>query len=322
MSQVSVVMSVFNQERYLPSAIESILNQSYTDFEFIIVNDGSNDSSNNIILSYKDKRIILIEQENTGLPAALNLAISKAKGDFIARMDSDDIADPSRIKKQLEYLNKNREIDLIGSSVRIIDENGKFLGAEDVPIRPEAINQCLKYRCVVYHPTFFLRKEVFNKVGGYRKEFIHAQDYDFLLRARSKNINIANQADYLLDYRVESKSSFVKDFNQSRFARLARELDRERNKFGSERERTFSQVKKIENISSYQYFLHKSFLNLASLTNKLQGRKRYIIRILSIFIGVFTKEARNEIFRDLMYYQVLKKSSNKFIDIFCLSRNE
>ena len=322
MSQVSVVMSVFNQERYLPSAIESILNQSYTDFEFIIVNDGSNDSSNNIILSYKDKRIILIEQENTGLPAALNLAISKAKGDFIARMDSDDIADPSRIKKQLEYLNKNREIDLIGSSVRIIDENGKFLGAEDVPIRPEAINQCLKYRCVVYHPTFFLRKEVFNKVGGYRKEFIHAQDYDFLLRARSKNINIANQADYLLDYRVESKSSFVKDFNQSRFARLARELDRERNKFGSERERTFSQVKKIENISSYQYFLHKSFLNLASLTNKLQGRKRYIIRILSIFIGVFTKEARNEIFRDLMYYQVLKKSSNKFIDIFCLGKNE
>jgi len=307
MSQVSIVMSVFNQEKYLPSAIESILNQSYQDFEFIIVNDGSNDSSNDIILSYKDKRIILIEQENTGLPAALNLAISKAKGDFIARMDSDDISDPSRIRKQLEYLNKNPEIDLIGSSVRIIDENGIFLGAEDVPIRPEAINQCLKYRCVVYHPTFFLRKEVFNKVGGYRKEFIHAQDYDFLLRARSKNINIANQADYLLDYRVESKSSFVKDFNQSRFARLARKLDKERNKLGSEKEKTFSQVKKIENICGYQYFLHKFFLNLASLTNKLQGNKRYIVRILSILIGVFTQEARNEIFRDLMYYQVLKK---------------
>jgi len=307
MSQVSIVMSVFNQEKYLPSAIESILNQSYQDFEFIIVNDGSNDSCNDIILSYKDKRIILIEQENTGLPAALNLAISKSKGDFIARMDSDDISDPSRIRKQLNYLNKNPKIDLIGSSVRIIDENGKFLGAENVPIKPDAINQCLKYRCVVYHPTFFLRKEVFNKVGGYRKEFIHAQDYDFLLRARSKNINIANQADYLLDYRVESKSSFVKDFNQSRFARLARKLDKERNKFGSEREKTFTQVKKIEKISGFQYFIHKSFLNLASLTNKLQGNKRYIVRILSILIGVFTQEARNEIFRDLMYYQVLKK---------------
>ena len=321
MPKVSVVMSVFNQEKYLPIAIESILNQTYTDFEFIIVNDGSNDSSNDIILGYKDKRIILIEQENTGLQVALNLAISKTKGDFIARMDSDDISHPSRLKKQLEHLKQNPEMDLIGSSVRIIDENGKFLGVEDVHTSTEAINQCLKYRCVVYHPTFFIRKEIFNKVGGYRKEFIHAQDYDFLLRARSKNINIANQADYLLDYRVESKSSFVKDFNQSRFARLARELDRERNKYGSESDNTFSQVKKIENISSYQYFLHKSFLNLASLTNKLKGSKRHIVRMLSILIGVFTQEARNEIFRDLMYYQVLKKSNNKYIDIFYIGRN-
>jgi len=322
MSQVSIVMSVFNQEKYLPIAIESILNQSYTDFEFIIVNDGSNDSSNDIILSYEDKRIILIEQENKGLPATLNLAISKAKGDFIARMDSDDISDPSRIKKQLEYLNKNPEIDLIGSSVRIIDEDGKILGAVNVPIRPEVISQCLTYRCVVYHPTFFLRKEVFNKVAGYRTEFIYAQDYDFLLRARRKNINIANHTDYLLDYRIESKSSFVKDFNQLRFSRLARELDREKSKFGSEREKTFRQLKKIENISGCQYLLHKSFLNLTSLANKLQGIKRHIFRILSILIGVFTKEARNEIFRDLMYLQVLKKSSNKFIDIFYLGRKE
>ncbi len=307
MAKVSVVMSVFNQESYLPAAIESILNQSYSDFEFIIVNDGSTDSSNEIINAYRDKRIVSIEQKNTGLPAALNLAISKAKGDFIARMDSDDIADPSRIKKQLEHLNQNPRIDLLGSSVRIINENDEFLGVEDVPTSPEIINKCLNYRCVVYHPTFFLRKEVFNKVGGYRKEFIHAQDYDFLLRARSKNINIANQADYLLDYRVESRSSFVKDLNQSRFARLAKKLDRERSKFGSESKKTFSQVKKIEDISRYQHFVHQSFLKLTSLANKLQGSKRYIIRIISILIGIFTKEARSEIFRDLMYYQVLKK---------------
>ena len=322
MPKVSVVMSVFNHERYLPAAIESILNQSYTDFEFIIVNDGSTDSSNNIIHSYKDKRIVLIQQENSGLPAALNLAISQAKGDFIARMDSDDIAYPSRIEKQFEYLNQNPGVDLIGSSVRLIDENGELLGVEDVPIRPEKINKCLQYRCVVYHPTFFFKTEVFNKVGGYREEFIHAQDYDFLLRARSKNISIANQSDYLLDYRIESKSSFVKDFNQSRFARLALELDRERNKFGSESEKTFSQVKKIEDISCYQHFVHKSFLNLTSLATKLKGSKRYIIRIFSILIGILTREARSEIFRDLMYYQVLQKSSNKFFDIFYLDKDE
>ena len=313
MAKVSVVMSVFNQEGYLPTAMESILNQSYTDFEFIIVNDGSTDSSNEIINAYKDKRIVSIEQENTGLPAALNLAISKAKGDFIARMDSDDIADPSRIKKQLEHLNQNPRIGLLGSSVRIINENGEFLGVEDVPTSPEAINKCLNYRCIVYHPTFFFRKEVFNKVGGYRKEFIHAQDYDFLLRARSKNINIANLADYLLDYRVESRSSFVKDLNQSRFARLAKELDRERNKFGTESGKTFSQVRKIEDVSYYQYLIYTSFLNLNSLASKLKGIARYIIRIFSILIGVFTKESRSEIFSNLMYYQVLRRNSGKSV---------
>ena len=134
-------------------------------------------------------------------------------------MDSDDIADPSRIKKQLEHLNQNPRIGLLGSSVRIINENGEFLGVEDVPTTTEAINQCLKYRCVVYHPTFFFKKEVFKKVGGYRKEFINAQDYDFLLRARSKNITMANQADYLLDYRIYTKPYFDKGFNRSRFNR-------------------------------------------------------------------------------------------------------
>ena len=309
-------MSVFNQERYLPTAIESILNQSYTDFEFIIVNDGSTDSSNNIIHSYKDKRIVLIQQENSGLPAALNLAISQAKGDFIARMDSDDIAHPSRIEKQFEYLNQNPGVDLIGSSVRLIGEEGEPFGVDDVPIRPEEINKSLTYRCIVYHPTFFFKKEVFKKVGGYRKEFINAQDYDFLLRARSKNITMANQADYLLDYRIYTKPYFDKGFNRSRFdrgfnrskfSRLAQELDKERIKFGSENSRTFSQVKRIEDKGDYQRLVYRPFLKLNSLANRLTGFKKNVIRILSVLIGLFTKEARSEIFNDFMYYRVQRR---------------
>ena len=129
MTKVSVVMSVFNQERYLSTAIDSILNQSYTDFEFIIVNDGSTDSSNEIILGYKDKRIGLIQQENSGLPAALNMAISKAKGDFIARLDADDIAHQLKQSCHFAYhvdrfqMNvKNTKISLFFFSSRM----GKF----------------------------------------------------------------------------------------------------------------------------------------------------------------------------------------------------
>ena len=99
-------------------------------------------------------------------------------------------------------------------------------------------------------------------------------------------------------------------------------LDKERIKFGSENSRTFSQVKRIEDKGDYQRLVYRPFLNLNSLANRLTGFKRSVIRVLSVLIGVFTKEARNEIFRDLMYYQVLKKSSNKFIDIFYWSRNE
>lgn len=316
MTKVSVVMSVFNQERYLSTAIDSILNQSYTDFEFIIVNDGSTDSSNEIILGYKDKRIGLIQQENSGLPAALNMAISKAKGDFIARMDADDIAHPSRIEKQIEYLNQNPGVDLIGSSVRLIGEEGELFGVEDVPTRPEDINKCLTYRCIVYHPTFFFKKEVFKKVGGYRKEFINAQDYDFLLRARSKSITMANQADYLLDYRIYNKPSFDKGtnrarfdrgFNRSKFSRLAQELDKERIKYGSENSRTFSQVKRIEDKGDYQRLVYRPFLKLNSLANRLTGFKRSVIRVLSILIAVFTKEARNEVFNDFMYYKFQRR---------------
>ena len=317
MTKVSVVMSVFNQERYLSTAIDSILNQSYTDFEFIIVNDGSTDSSNEIILGYKDKRIGLIQQENSGLPAALNMAISKAKGDFIARMDADDIAHPSRIEKQIEYLNQNPGVDLIGSSVRLIGEEGEPFGVEDVPTRPEDINKCLTYRCIVYHPTFFFKKEVFKKVGGYRKEFINAQDYDFLLRARSKSITMANQADYLLDYRIYNKPSFDKGtnrarfdrgFNRSRFSRLAKELDKERIKYGSENSKTFSQVKRGEDKGSYKRLAYRPFLKLNTLAARLTGFKRIVIRVLSIQIGLLTKEAKSEIFNDFMYYRVYRKN--------------
>jgi glycosyltransferase involved in cell wall biosynthesis len=114
--KVSVVMSVFNSELYLKSAIESILNQSYSNLEFIIINDCSTDNSETIIKSFNDNRIKYIKEfENIGLETALNKNFMLAEGEFIARMDADDIASPDRLKHQVEFLMANGEIDLVGT---------------------------------------------------------------------------------------------------------------------------------------------------------------------------------------------------------------
>ena len=122
---ISVVMSVFNTEMYLNKSIESILKQSYKNFEFIIIDDGSTDSSLSIILNYmkKDKRMVLISRENKGLPYSLNEGIDKSIGKYIARMDADDISLSTRLAEQIEFMEKNNEIGIVGTWIEIFGNN-------------------------------------------------------------------------------------------------------------------------------------------------------------------------------------------------------
>ncbi len=131
---ISVVMSVYNGDKYLREEIESILNQTFKDFEFIIVNDGSTDKSLEIIKSYNDPRIVIIDQENTGLAKALNNGINIAKGRYIARMDQDDISNPERFEKQIEFLENLSEYVAIGSWSNHISEHGEYLYTCKMPI--------------------------------------------------------------------------------------------------------------------------------------------------------------------------------------------
>ena len=125
---VSVVMSVYNGEQYLVESIQSILNQTYSNFEFIIINDGSTDQTEKIIKSYKDPRITLIDNSiNHGLVYSLNLGFSKARGKYIARMDADDISRSDRLAKQVEFLEGHSDIGIVGSNCICIDENGHRL---------------------------------------------------------------------------------------------------------------------------------------------------------------------------------------------------
>ena len=124
MKKISVLMPAYNAEKYIGEAIESILNQTYKDFEFIIINDGSIDRTEDIILSYDDPRIIYLKnKENSGIVASLNNGLKQAKGQYVARMDADDISLPTRFEKQLQYMESNQHIFVLGTSLILFGEN-------------------------------------------------------------------------------------------------------------------------------------------------------------------------------------------------------
>ena len=212
--KISVIMSVDNGMPYLKQAVESILNQTYKNFEFIIVDDASGDSSWNYLWSLKDKRIKLIKNKrNLGLAASLNTALLKAKGEYIARMDADDISLPTRFDEQINFLAKNKSIDLCGTFAQLIDEKNRKVGELKYPSIPSEIKNKLILFNPIIHPTFFARKKFFRDLNGYREEFDGAEDYELLLRG-SKVFQYANLPKELFRLRLSSTRRSVHFMNK------------------------------------------------------------------------------------------------------------
>jgi glycosyltransferase involved in cell wall biosynthesis len=202
--KVSVIMPVYNGENYLHEAITSILSQSFTDFEFVIIDDGSDDRSWEIMQSIHDSRIRLERNEiNMGLIATLNRGIKLAKGEYIARMDCDDVSLPTRLKMQAMFLDTNQDIGMVGTDFEMIASDGtpwnppKFF---DVPTEPNFVEWNLYFSCCVCHASIMVRKTVYSGLGGYKDDFIHAEDYDLFLRAVSCT-KIANLPDVMYKVR-------------------------------------------------------------------------------------------------------------------------
>ncbi len=192
--KVTVLMSVYNGERFLREAIESILNQTYKCFEFLIINDGSTDRSREIILSYNDPRIRLADnKQNIGLTRSLNKGLGLAEGGYIARMDADDISMPERLEIQFEYMEANPNIGLVGSYYLIIDEDRKpinKLAQDNLPLNhKDLVKHHFRTHYVI--GTCFYRKSIVDYVGMYDEDFRYTQDMDFLLRV-SERFEIAN----------------------------------------------------------------------------------------------------------------------------------
>ena len=182
---VSVVMSVRDGERHLGEAIESILSQTFHDFEFIVINDGSKDETGSILVGYEnlDSRMRVYHQENHGLIYCLKKGCDLARGKYIARMDADDVSMPQRFSEQVQYLEANRDIGILGTWVEYIDETGASLGEWSPPSKPGVIEWLLLFGNCLAHPSVMMRRDVVGKVGPYRHEALYVEDYDLWARS-------------------------------------------------------------------------------------------------------------------------------------------
>jgi hypothetical protein len=219
---VSVVMVVCNVERYLAEAIESILGQIFREFEFVIVDFGSTDSSKSIVSSFaaKDDRIKLHEIPNCGLAEARNAGCFLAQGKYIAIMDADDISLPQRLMWEVEFMEKHPEVGLVGGGREWFNANGGTLFINADPTDDAAIRAALAIRCAFCQPTVLIRSEAFSLVGGYRRAFLQAEDYDLFLRI-SERFQCANLEHVVLKYRVHPHQLSMAKHRQQTLCALA-----------------------------------------------------------------------------------------------------
>ncbi len=182
MSKVSVVMSVLNGETYLAESVRSILLQSFEDFEFVVVNDGSTDRTREILAGFDDPRLRVLHQENRGLAASLNRAVGEAKSEFIARMDADDFSYPDRLRNQVAFLEENPETGLLGSYYHLIDPKSRLLGLQYRPVDNDDLQKSLLEANQFCHGVVMFRRRLFEQAGGYDPRYRFAQDYDLWLR--------------------------------------------------------------------------------------------------------------------------------------------
>jgi hypothetical protein len=204
---VTVLMPVYNAEKFLAEAIESILAQTYRNFEFLIINDGSTDSSLSIIEKYskQDKRIRVVSRANKGLVRTLNEGLKLAKTAYLARMDADDVALKQRLEKQIKYLEANPDCVVVGASFESIREDGSSLGRHYCFINDATIRHALPLEGCIPHPTAMYRLQTVLGIGGYDNNYFPAEDYD-LWRRLAYAGRLQNLETPLLKYRLSGAS--------------------------------------------------------------------------------------------------------------------
>lgn len=211
MPKISVIMPFYNCEKYLDESISSILNQTFSDFEFIIINDASTDNSDEIIKKYlSDTRIAYKKnEENVWIVENLNYWISIAKWKYIARMDGDDISSLDRFEKQYNFLEKNKDVSIVGGLGKVIDEDWNEIWDIIKPLDSEIIKKELFMYLTIIHWASMIRKNVYLQIGTYNQEYLYIEDNEWTYRAIYWNqLKWWNIGDCLYYYRKHSNSSY------------------------------------------------------------------------------------------------------------------
>ena len=219
---ISVVMSVFNGQAFLAEAIESVLGQTFRDFELLIIDDGSTDGTAEILSAFaqRDRRIRIVSHPNKGRAQSLNIGINLAAGKYIARMDADDVALATRFEEQVEFMNEHPDIVVLGGAVELIDTKGQVLHTVRRPLEDAEIRVAMLSYSPLYHPAVMMRKEAVVAVGGYREALLDADDYDLWLRIAEFG-RMANLDRVILRYRVHADQVSLRGMKQQMLCVLA-----------------------------------------------------------------------------------------------------
>jgi glycosyltransferase involved in cell wall biosynthesis len=210
---LSVVMAARNESKYVGQAIESIISQTYSNWELIIIDDGSIDSTPAILESYskQDSRIRwLRHRQSQGLAASLNRGIQETRGAIIVRADADDLNMPSRFEEQLRYLGNHPEIDFVGTGAILMNEEGEEIKPFFLPSEHKDIKEIAFKNTCFFHPSVAMRKAVLERIGLYDETFLRAQDKELWLRGLNEGCLYANISKPLIRYRVTSRSSSLR----------------------------------------------------------------------------------------------------------------
>ncbi len=224
--EISVLMPVYNGDVFLRPALESILAQTFSDFEFVIIDDASTDTTAKILAEYasRDTRIRVFKNEkNIGLTASLNVGLTHCRGKYIARMDADDVAEGERFMTQYWFMEEHPDVAVSGTCVRVIDEDGKMLGEKTLALTSEDIKRKMLFNNQFIHSTLFFRKDILKSCGGYDENFKKSQDYELMLRVSSR-YPVVNLREKLLKFRLHGNSLSWTSRDQQKYAIRARFL--------------------------------------------------------------------------------------------------
>lgn len=290
--EISVIMGVNRDDGSLRITIDSILEQKFTDFEFIILNDGSDTNVSQVIEGYSDDRIIHVLLEKVGLTNALNIGIERARGTFIARQDAGDFSLQHRLEKQIEYMKTHQSLTLLGTGVRESTVDGEALGDVTFPENSEEIKKHLSFQNTFCHGTVMYLKKHIVEQGLYNNRFVKAQDYDLWLRL-SEKYELQNLPDILYNRVIDIDSISIKTkYLQGEYARLARESAISRSKGQKEPiievEATLSDEENVvnENQVKGNYYLHCGRILLSN--RKKKKARRFFLRSISAWpVNIF-----------------------------------